>query len=204
MAVHHTGANNTELPPRARRIPSSSASLIESRGTTSACAENTVGTPRCSLARWNYLRVRGEYRPGIQPRQRPGELPPRARRIRMAKGGDQVSTGTTSACAENTPPGAGRPPARGNYLRVRGEYNYGPDRLFLNKELPPRARRIRWGCAQNVRIAGTTSACAENTWLCYRRLSRFRNYLRVRGEYPAGQVAMCAVSELPPRARRIP
>ena len=50
-----------ELPPRARRIPSNSASLTESRGTTSACAENTSTTPRVGRLGGNYLRVRGEY-----------------------------------------------------------------------------------------------------------------------------------------------
>ena len=50
-----------ELPPRARRIPSNSASLTESRGTTSACAENTIIEPSYPISGGNYLRVRGEY-----------------------------------------------------------------------------------------------------------------------------------------------
>jgi len=52
-------------------------------------------------------------------------------------------------------------------------------------------------------VAGTTSACAENTlvawllkWIC-------GNYLRVRGEYEAFRRFKAEAEELPPRARRI-
>ena len=50
-----------ELPPRARRIPISRAIVTKRRGTTSACAENTVSFIAIVLSDWNYLRVRGEY-----------------------------------------------------------------------------------------------------------------------------------------------
>ena len=70
-------------------------------------------------------------------------------------------------------------------------------------ELPPRARRIRWGLVCYVQAGGTTSACAENT----RRRGRWgfshRNYLRVRGEYPPVRSWQPPLRELPPRARRI-
>ena len=33
------------------------------------------------------------------------------------------------------------------------------------EELPPRARRIRWGWGDCSFLIGTTSACAENTLL---------------------------------------
>ena len=50
-----------ELPPRARRIPTVYRWAQAGKGTTSACAENTLWLAyRVSLAR-NYLRVRGEY-----------------------------------------------------------------------------------------------------------------------------------------------
>ncbi len=71
-------------------------------GTTSACAENTLGgADRCGI-RWNYLRVRGEYPSlpcccGISE-----ELPPRARRIHHFRQETYRTCGTTSACAENT------------------------------------------------------------------------------------------------------
>ena len=71
--------------------------------------------------------------------------------------------GTTSACAENTSEKTGHSPSRGNYLRVRGEYDWEGDTMRNQKELPPRARRI---LKQNLKVAheiGTTSACAENT-----------------------------------------
>ena len=35
-------------------------------GTTSACAENTIGADDISPAAWNYLRVRGEYTKAIE------------------------------------------------------------------------------------------------------------------------------------------
>ena len=50
-----------ELPPRARRIPFDGMECANLRGTTSACAENTVSASVSSGFTWNYLRVRGEY-----------------------------------------------------------------------------------------------------------------------------------------------
>ena len=76
--------------------------------------------------------------------------------------------------------------------------------LEPDKELPPRARRIRFSGCGTLRPQGTTSACAENTvdvpaegWLV-------RNYLRVRGEYAPAAWYFSRIWELPPRARRIP
>ena len=57
--------------------------------------------------------------------------------------------------------------------------------------------------SSRVVLIGTTSACAENTWL--RKLSgpHTRNYLRVRGEYKMILRFATSMPELPPRARRI-
>ena len=73
-----------ELPPRARRILSPTGMVTPNRGTTSACAENTLETSVLLNLVGNYLRVRGEY--SVMPA---GililiELPPRARRIHAA------------------------------------------------------------------------------------------------------------------------
>ena len=70
-----------ELPPHARRIRDPHQRTARTHGTTSACAENTpLPTVRAAVL-WNYLRMRGEYRPpGIMPKHKP-ELPPHARRI---------------------------------------------------------------------------------------------------------------------------
>ena len=94
-------------------------------GTTSACAENTVGASWRPRPSWNYLRVRGEYvvicftsGPGM-------ELPPRARRIQEHLPQALLALGTTSACAENTFWGDGFTACEQNYLRVRGEYFHG-------------------------------------------------------------------------------
>ena len=51
-------------------------------------------------------------------------------------------------------------------------------------ELPPRARRIPEDFKVLLRAPGTTSACAENTVSAIAPSMLFRNYLRVRGEYP--------------------
>ena len=111
-----------ELPPRARRIPPPDPRDGAPRGTTSAFAENTVSDSPWKMNNRNYLRVRGEYR--ISPR---GslillELPPRARRIPGRTTSWRPPSGTTSACAENTPSKPPSEPQRRNYLRVRGEY----------------------------------------------------------------------------------
>ena len=71
-------------------------------------------------------------------------------------------------------------------------------------ELPPRARRIRWGFYLWLPVMGTTSACAENTWRICSSKAISRNYLRVRGEYFSAPTTCLSCLELPPRARRIP
>ena len=53
-------------------------------------------------------------------------------------------------------------------------------------------------------LAGTTSACAENTGARPCMPRDRRNYLRVRGEYLTLGIDGSAKAELPPRARRIP
>ncbi len=92
-----------ELPPRARRIRDRVGIYGHSRGTTSACAENTMGMPPHPSRGWNYLRVRGEYGNAQQMFAHHLELPPRARRIPKHKTAASGLNGTTSACAENTP-----------------------------------------------------------------------------------------------------
>ena len=112
--------------------------------------------------------------------------------------------GTTSACAENTFPDRGLAGIHGNYLRVRGEYRLMPDGFSKVQELPPRARRIRVRGSVSYRKDGTTSACAENTWVRSGEILTSWNYLRVRGEYPRPGAGRFFYPELPPRARRIP
>ena len=92
----------------------------------------------------------------------------------------------------------------GNYLRVRGEYNWRDATLSILGELPPRARRIQLAGRHTVNIGGTTSACAENTLRSFPMDSQPGNYLRVRGEYVLVALTGGLVTELPPRARRIP
>ena len=70
------------------------------------------------------------------------ELPPRARRIHYVGITYHDLEGTTSACAENTRWLWIGSPYRGNYLRVRGEYQSESIVNANREELPPRARRI--------------------------------------------------------------
>ena len=172
-----------ELPPRARRIQCRASRPARQCGTTSACAENTRGRKAGRGRDGNYLRVRGEYRGSGGLGCFSWELPPRARRIPRGK----------------------PTPTRGfrNYLRVRGEYTPNRGIACATWELPPRARRIlrrAWGLPV---VWGTTSACAENTSTRWQNKPKTRNYLRVRGEYAAGQPGSSSQTELPPRARRI-
>ena len=148
--------------------------------------------------------MRGEYLWPDRTKGSTPELPPRARRIPSRGQGKENRNGTTSACAENTIVTTQPAVYFRNYLRVRGEYgrlDFATSRMM---ELPPRARRIPLGPSFATSLAGTTSACAENTpGACQTTFSQ-RNYLRVRGEYLAGATAVMTVLELPPRARRIP
>ena len=152
-------------------------------GTTSACAENTSLRSGHRQKQGNYLRVRGEYQRLNDTNIDLRELPPRARRIPSGNLTPATLTGTTSACAENTP--LWRPPvhARRNYLRVRGEYRRSISGIVTIMELPPRARRIRTDCFLKQSHTGTTSACAENTFGAVFLINIIGNYLRVRGEY---------------------
>ena len=131
------------------------------------------------------------------------ELPPRARRIPIAFFWGEVTAGTTSACAENTPSGRRRGASPRNYLRVRGEYFQAAEASGQELELPPRARRIHALPLTQFPQRGTTSACAENTYGKKHVILAMRNYLRVRGEYPVDAPLPPAWAELPPRARRI-
>ena len=131
------------------------------------------------------------------------ELPPRARRIHLNSGATYWATGTTSACAENTGGNQHFDRLARNYLRVRGEYTRQAKHQHSRKELPPRARRILQVCVVLGFQLGTTSACAENTNTIAHNQRHPRNYLRVRGEYLGTVVISTAVTELPPRARRI-
>ena len=117
-------SGKTELPPRARRILYNSFLRLQNEGTTSACAENTAYPRRVNKAK--------------------AELPPRARRIHKKCTQHDCYLGTTSACAENTLAiRISAAPAR-NYLRVRGEYETTIVTDATRRELPPRARRIRY------------------------------------------------------------
>ena len=77
-------------------------------------------------AKWNYLRVRGEYILDMTCGARLMELPPRTRRIRGSKIEADFLEGTTSAYAENTIILVYDFFVQWNYLRVRGEYSAIP------------------------------------------------------------------------------
>ena len=177
---------------------------VETTGTTSACAENTLIGHSNKLRLGNYLRVRGEYCWGFGVIPSPSELPPRARRIPHNLDRCGAEGGTTSACAENTWYWCCATAQPWNYLRVRGEYGKSLGISLICLELPPRARRIQPDPQDNRYPHGTTSACAENTRGDAVGANSRGNYLRVRGEYfPYGYGVGCP-TELPPRARRIP
>ena len=86
---------------------------------------------------------------------------------------------------------------------MRGEYFVAVFLDCLREELPPRARRILKISGRLWLVIGTTSACAENTYVILGRRFSPRNYLRVRGEYITADFCTCNHVELPPRARRI-
>ena len=148
--------------------------------------------------------MRGEYLIKLTDKQKRTELPPRARRIHPKRKPMMRCAGTTSACAENTWTRPRPWPNTWNYLRVRGEYLIKLTDKQKRTELPPRARRIHPKRKPMMRCAGTTSACAENTWTRPRPWPNTWNYLRVRGEYMMLNRCGYGTKELPPRARRIP
>ena len=102
MGIQAFDSEGKELPPRARRILTFQLFRHPFAGTTSACAENTVNDGEVHQGAGNYLRVRGEYQIFSKRGMHSLELPPRARRIRVAVPLGPIDQGTTSACAENT------------------------------------------------------------------------------------------------------
>ena len=86
---------------------------------------------------------------------------------------------------------------------MRGEYETNNVEEGLRRELPPRARRIPITNMGEGAQAGTTSACAENTFDKPQGDEGLGNYLRVRGEYAGLFYKAMLSKELPPRARRI-
>ena len=86
---------------------------------------------------------------------------------------------------------------------MRGEYLGLFANMGIKGELPPRARRIPGLTVLPDAVAGTTSACAENTCGGTSDRGLCRNYLRVRGEYFRSINRSLRGMELPPRARRI-
>ena len=66
---------------------------------------------------------------------------------------------------------------------MRGEYFRPLAAVSCFAELPPRARRIHRPTCRLVFYLGTTSACAENTYIARNPGLENGNYLRVRGEY---------------------
>ena len=191
-----------ELPPHARRIHQESDWQEARLGTTSACAENTAAFGSAKIPPRNYLRVRGEYRLGVGCAPNPMELPPHARRIRVAGLNTTAENGTTSACAENTTSSRAYTADYRNYLRMRGEYWSPNDQGSPPVELPPHARRIPADGGCWFGRGGTTSACAENTRPELGKQRSSWNYLRVRGEYSTRISFSPRSRELPPRARR--
>ena len=127
--------------------------------------------------------MRGEYFTAAAALRIASELPPRARRIRGFGLPNGRPHGTTSACAENTGVALIIDYQSGNYLRVRGEYTHQAGFPMSEGELPPRARRILKARSTLFWLAGTTSACAENTLPPNIKGEVEGNYLRVRGEY---------------------
>ena len=127
--------------------------------------------------------MRGEYLGAKDRKAGDVELPPHARRIRVAGLNTTAENGTTSACAENTTSSRAYTADYRNYLRMRGEY-FGHYMTRHHKpELPPRARRILKSWDRKHCVRGTTSACAENTRGSALGGCTLGNYLRVRGEY---------------------
>ena len=131
----------------------------------------------------NYLRARREYSEPNRVAVAAWELPPRARRILPGGHISLWGTGTTSACAENTPSNRCWWGGTRNYLHIRGEYGFYRFHPIGIVELPPRARRILTYSFNYFGSVGTTSACAENTEQATGTVQNRGNYLRVRGEY---------------------
>ena len=192
-----------ELPPRTRRILTSTLPKAKKIGTTSAHAENTIINELHATKNRNYLRARGEYSAGLKGFSSCMELPPRTRRIPEGQVTYQGLVGTTSAHAENTFTLVSIKVCSGNYLRARGEYPNPAAQTVPCKELPPRTRRILNSGNNHDIVVGTTSAHAENTIAFLRNPHQKRNYLRARGEYIVQTHFKLNRAELPPRTWRI-
>ncbi len=155
--------------PRARRRLRPSVADKRSRGSISACAEETVASQVQRPLRWVDLRVRGGDRGWERFLARHGGRSPRARRRLVGFALHDQWPGSISACAEETRQSLNRLISTEVDLRVRG----GDERLagvgHGGTGRSPRARRRRYHYLHGILYEGSISACAEETRQCTTR-----------------------------------
>ena len=130
------------------------------------------------------------------------EIPPRARRRGVTRGGQGELVGNTSACAEKRHAEAIARGGTRKYLRVRGEEFARAIAIDTPREIPPRARRRGPAAKEYPSKAGNTSACAEKSRGWSWDSPSGGKYLRVRGEETSSSARSPGMAEIPPRARR--
>ena len=127
--------------------------------------------------------------------------PPRVRSRRPPAVADAISSGITSACAEQTtyPPPELR--AAKDHLRVCGADHVVPDCITWGMGSPPRVRSRRAVARGNSRCPGITSACAEQTRRHHLTHRQAWDHLRVCGADNTTVTNKAAETGSPPRVR---
>ena len=112
--------------------------------------------------------------------------PPLARGTVLCRGLLAVLQGITPACAGNSITGAGRPQARRDHPRLRGEQFVSPRSVYIAWGSPPLARGTVETLAGSLTETGITPACAGNSGFLRRNLLELRDHPRLRGEQLPG------------------
>ena len=134
------------------------------RRITSACAEQTSQSGRCSRRSWDHLRVCGADAATEINRLWPQGSPPRVRSRRALHEPFGLRPGITSACAEQTMTSRAILTSRWDHLRVCGADF--PLLVTVTSPVgsPLRVRSRPQGGVRGGHAHGITSACAERTF----------------------------------------
>ena len=188
--------------PRARRRRSVQSWLDNYGRSISACAEETWRSERGTLLPRVDLRVCGGDEPPEAFRAFVKGRSPRARRRRLRDGRGMVLPGSISACAEETRRCSCCTVTGRVDLRVRG----GDEDVGRIKDATcgrsPRARRRRGSAVDHGELAGSISACAEETRHHDSADDGVKVDLRVRGGDISYLPDVASMPGRSPRARR--
>ena len=201
-----TGRQGTQTrsggsPPRVRSRHRTGFDAAAATRITSACAEQTAEVDGDVVDVVDHLRVCGADFGDDGRAVRGRGSPPRVRSRHFEERFAEPGAGITSACAEQTRPATESARRGRDHLRVCGADPSLP--IFSERDAgsPPRVRSRLLGVDLGARVAGITSACAEQTGGATELPICPRDHLRVCGADDTTDTPFSKVVGSPPRVR---